>query len=75
LCALTAWLKQAGLKRKGCCHILPHTCATHMLENGADIRFIQQLLGHEKLNTTAIYTEERKKKKGSTHSMVQFHHS
>jgi integrase/recombinase XerD len=54
---VSAWLKQAGLKRKGCCHVLRHTCATLMLENGADIRFIQQLLGHEKLDTTAIYTE------------------
>ena len=54
---VSAWLKTAGLKRKGCCHVLRHTCATHMLENGADIRFIQQLLGHEKLDTTAIYTE------------------
>jgi integrase/recombinase XerD len=54
---VSAWLTKAGLKRKGCCHVLRHTCATHMLENGADIRFIQQLLGHEKLDTTAIYTE------------------
>ena len=54
---VAAWLAKAGLKRKGCCHMLRHTCATHMLENGADIRFIQQLLGHEKLDTTAIYTE------------------
>jgi integrase/recombinase XerD len=54
---VAAWLKQAGLKRKGCCHVLRHSCATHMLENGADIRFIQQLLGHAKLDTTAIYTE------------------
>ena len=54
---VSAWLRQAGLKRKGCCHLLRHACATHMLENGADIRFIQQLLGHEKLDTTAIYTE------------------
>ena len=54
---VSGWLKQAGLKRKGCCHTLRHSCATHMLENGADIRFIQQLLGHEKRDTTAIYTE------------------
>ena len=54
---VSGWLKQASLKLKGCCHVLRRSCATDMLENGADIRFIQQLLGHEKLDTTAIYTE------------------
>ena len=52
------YIVKAGIAREGIGpHLLRHTCATHMLEGGADIRFIQQLLGHEKLETTAIYTE------------------
>jgi integrase/recombinase XerD len=54
---VTKFIKQAEIERQGSCHLLRHTCATHMLEGGADIRFIQQLLGHEKLETTAIYTQ------------------
>jgi integrase/recombinase XerD len=54
---VAAWMVRAGLANRGSCHLLRHTCATHMLEGGADIRYIQQLLGHEKLETTAIYTE------------------
>ena len=49
------WMKSLGIK--GSCHLLRPTCATHMLEGGADIRFIQQLLGHAKLDTTALYAE------------------
>lgn len=54
---VSRYIKKAGIAHEGAAHLLRHTCATHLLEGGADIRYIQQLLGHENLETTAIYTE------------------
>ncbi|MCC7071007.1 MAG: site-specific tyrosine recombinase XerC [Deltaproteobacteria bacterium] len=57
---LTALAKRyvdaAGVK-KGSCHLFRHTMATQMLEHGADVRFIQEMLGHALLETTQIYTK------------------
>lgn len=57
---LTRWVRQyieqAAIDKSGSCHLFRHTVATLMLENGADLRFIQQMLGHVSILTTEIYT-------------------
>jgi len=50
-------VRRSGIGKTGACHLFRHTMATLMLEGGADIRFIQQMLGHARLTSTEIYTQ------------------
>ena len=64
------YIKKAGIKKPGACHIFRHSMATAMHDHGADIRTIQAILGHERLDTTQIYTRVGLKKLLETHAQT-----
>jgi len=59
--AVRAALRQSGVHKPASCHTLRHSLATHLLERGADIRTVQEQLGHSDVRTTQIYTHVLKR--------------
>ena len=51
------YLDRAGVNKAGACHLFRHTMATVMLDNGADVRHVQEMLGHADIGTTQYYTK------------------
>jgi integrase/recombinase XerD len=64
------YVNAADIGKTGSCHLFRHTCATLMLEGGADIRYIQEMLGHVELSTTQIYTQVSIRKLKAVHALT-----
>jgi integrase/recombinase XerD len=64
------YVAAADTGKKGACHLFRHTMATVMLENGADIRYIQEMLGHVELSTTQIYTQVSIRQLKAVHALT-----
>ncbi|MGI9115827.1 MAG: tyrosine-type recombinase/integrase [Chthoniobacterales bacterium] len=61
-------IRKAQIGKVGSCHLFRHTFATLLLENGCDVRYVQEMLGHSKMETTAIYTHVSIKALKEAHS-------
>ncbi len=64
------YVARAETGKKGACHLFRHTMATVMLENGADIRYIQEMLGHVELSTTQIYAQVSIRQLKAVHALT-----
>jgi integrase/recombinase XerD len=64
------YVNAADIGKKGACHLFRHTMATLMHENGADIRALQAILGHVRLDTTSIYTQVSIRKLKEIHTLT-----
>ena len=60
----------SGIEKRGSCHLFRHSMATLMLEHGADVRYIQAMLGHAQLSTTEVYTQVSIRKLQQIHDLT-----
>jgi integrase/recombinase XerD len=64
------YVARAEIGKTGACHLFRHTCATLMLEGGADVRYIQEMLGHANVSTTQIYTQVSIRRLKAVHTLT-----